>query len=369
MKPKYVSIKNLVLRDDLQYIMLLGQRSNGKSYAVKQHCLTHFWQTGKRFVYVRRWQIEVRASDVEAYFRDAPVEAITGGKYTCVTVYRGGIYLSNINEDGKTERGKQCGYIAYLSNEAHFKSQNFNDVSEVIFEEITAVAGGTGGGYLIRETERLESLISTIARKRQIRVWMIGNTISRVCPYFTEWIAGNGGASRINKQKQGTIDIYEHLTDQVNEDGTPVVIKIAVYLCEETANTSKMFFGDSAGMITKGTWQTRRYPHLPYYYKEMTKVYELLLQHLDFCFKLEVLKHKENGQLVLFIHPHNKPEDYSGRIISDRPDPSVMVTRKLDIIKKGDQLVKWCMGYNKVYFSDNLTGSDWEAVLDSMHGI
>ena len=58
MKPKYVSIKNLVARDDLQYIMLLGQRSNGKSYAVKQHCLTHFWQTGKRFVYVRRWQID-----------------------------------------------------------------------------------------------------------------------------------------------------------------------------------------------------------------------------------------------------------------------------------------------------------------------
>ena len=357
MKQKYVSIKKLQDMQDVSYFVLLGQRSNGKSYSVKQHCIKHFWKTGKRFVYLRRYQMEVRASDAEAYFRDAPVEAITDGKYTCVSIYRGGIYLSNINEDGKVERGKQCGYVAYLSNESHFKSQNFNDVSEIIFEEIT-----TTDGYLYREPERLESIISTIARKRRVRVWMIGNTISRLCPYFSEW-----GLSNIPRQKQGTIDIYEHYTDQVDEEtGDQIIVKIAVYFCEETANTSKMFFGTSAGMITKGTWQTRSYPHLPYHYKDCSKLYEILVKHLDFSFKLELLK--KDNELMTFVHPHNE-KDYKGRIVSDQPDPSVLVSKKLDAINRGDQLLQYCFKRNKVYFSDNLTGADWEAVIADLGGI
>lgn len=352
MKPKYVSIKKLI-DADYQYNILLGQRSNGKSYAVKQHVLTNFWKTGKRFVYLRRYQLEVKASDAEAYFRDAPVEAITGGEYSMVTIYRGGVFLSKMDEAGKVIRGKQCGYVAYLSNETHFKSQNFNDVSDVIYEEFI-----TDQGYLYREPEKLESIISTIARKRKIKVWLIGNTISRLCPYFSEW-----GLIRIPKQEQGTIDVYEHLTDQVDEDtGDPVTIRIAVYFCEQTANTSKMFFGSSAGMITKGTWQTRSYPHLPYHYKDCQKLYELIYKHLEFTFKVEALKSKDKGEYMAFVHPHNDP-DYEGRIISDQASPSPLVTRKLDPVRKGDLLLRMCFSSGKVFYSDNLTGADWEACL------
>lgn len=359
MKQKYVSIKKLI-DAEYQYNILLGQRSNGKSYAVKQHVLTNFWQTGKRFVYLRRYQMEVRASDVEAYFRDAPVEAITGGKYSLVTAYRGGLYLSTLDENGKIQRGKQCGYILYLSNETHFKSQNFNDVSDLIYEEFTSA-----DGYLPREPERLESAISTVARKRQIKCWLVGNTVSRLNPFFNEW-----GLSRIPTQKQGTIDVYEHLTDQVDEEtGEPVTIKIAVYFCEETANTSKMFFGTSAGMITKGTWQTRSYPHLPYKYNQCYKLYELLMKHQNFTFKIELLQNKEiKNELMAFIHPHNQ-DDYKGRILTEKPDPSPLVSKKLDDINKGDQLIRYCFSRNKVYFSDNLTGADWEACVADRGGL
>lgn len=353
-KPKYVSIKKLI-DADYQYNILLGQRSNGKSYAVKQHCLTHFWKTGKRFVYLRRYQMEVKASDVEAYFRDAPVEAITGGEYTIVSSYRGGIYLSNMDDNGKVIRGKQCGYIAYLSNEVHFKSQNFNDVDNIIYEEFI-----TDQGYLYREPEKLESIISTIARKRQLKVWLIGNTISRLCPYFNEWGLSKG----IPRQKQGTIEIYEHETDQIYEDtGEPVVIRIAVYFCEETANTSKMFFGSSAGMITKGVWQTRSYPHLPYHYRDCKKLYELLYKHLEFTFKIEAIRSPE-GEYMAFIHPHNE-DDYKGRIVSDQPAADPRITKKLDPIRKGDKLIRWCFDMGKVFYSDNLTGADWEACVDN----
>ena len=353
MKPKYVSIKNM-LKIPWHFGILLGQRSNGKSYAVKEHCLWEAFNDPDKhkFVYLRRWQIDVKGSDVEGYFRDAPVSAITSNKYSCITVYRGGIYFSNIGEDGKIERGVQCGFVMYLSGETHYKSQSYLDVSSIIYEEFIS-----NGGYLWREPEKLESLVSTIARDREIRVWMIGNTISRLCPFFSEW-----SLDRIPTQKQSTIDVYEKDTGLTNSDGSPRTVRIAVYFCEQSV-TGKMFFGASAGMINKGTWQVREYPHLPCHYKDCKKLYSILYEYKDFCFKMELVEY--NNDRMVFLHPHKKEPDYAGRIISDTPAASKLVTDHLIPVLKGDILLIDAYNKGKIFYSDNLTGSDFEAILKS----
>lgn len=352
MKSKYIDLTKFE-KQKYPYSMVLGPRSNGKSYWIKRYCLTQaFRDPEHKFMYLRRYQIESRASDVEGYFRDAPITDITNGKYTKIVVYRGIIYFASIDpETGKNVRGAECGYIGYLSNEQHFKSQNYNDVQEIIYEEFISE------GYLWREPERLQSLISTCARKRKIRVWLIGNTINRVCPYFSEY-----GLTGILTQKQGTVDVYEHHTDQVNEDGSPVIVRIGVYLTEQPSNDAKMFFGTMSKMTTGGKWQTREYPHMPYHYRECNKMYNVLLRHDQFLFNMEALK-GPNGEYFIFVHPHTgKTDGY--RIIDKDPDPSPLVTGDLDPKRfKGDRLMSTLISRNKVFFSDNLTGADYESIV------
>ena len=351
-KQKYVDLTPLA-KGEYPYSMVLGARSNGKSFWCKRFVLEKaFRSDSHKFIYLRRYQIEARAADVEGYFRDAPIMEITKGQYSKITIYRGTIYFANVDpETGKDIRGDIAGYVAYLSNEQHFKSQNFNDVQEILFEEFI-----TDGGYLFREPERLQSLISTVARKRKIRVWLIGNTINRVCPYFTEYQL-NG----ILKQKQGTIDVYEHHTDQVNEDGSPVIVRIGVYLTEQPENNSKMFFGAFSKMTTGGKWQTREYPHMDYHYRECKKIYNILLRHDTFLFNMEILKTPKR-EYIVFVHPHTGKTE-GQRIIDSKPDPSPLVTQGLNPQRKGDKLMLYLINTNTVFFSDNLTGADYENVI------
>lgn len=351
-KQKYVDLTPIE-KEKFPYTMILGARSNGKSFWVKKYCLEQsFRNKDHKFVYLRRFQIEARAADVEGYFRDAPITDITKGQYTKIIVYRGCIYFGSVDpETGKDIRGEVAGYVAYLSNEQHFKSQNFNDVQEIIFEEFI-----TDGGYLGREPEKLQSLISTIARKRKIRVWLIGNTINRVCPYFREYQLDN-----VLKQPLDTIDVYEHHTDQINEDGTPVVVRIGVYMTGQPENNSKMFFGAFSKMTTGGKWQTREYPHLPYIYRECKKVYNVLLRHDSFLLNMEILQ-SPKSEYVIFVHPHTGTTE-GMRIIDDKPNASPLVTQNLNPRLRGDKLMLYLLETNTVFFSDNLTGADYENIL------
>lgn len=86
--------------------------------------------------------------------------------------------------------------------------------------------------------DNLTDLVSTIARRDSVRVFMIGNTINRLCPYFTEW-----ELSHVKEQAQGTIDIYTHSTNQIDEEGQPIEIVIAVEYCANSGKNSQMFFG------------------------------------------------------------------------------------------------------------------------------
>lgn len=349
MKQKYVSVKPL-LKYDFQYALMIGERSNGKSYSVKEHVLKNYKKTGGKFVYLRRYQIEVKPSYIDGYFRDAPVSQIFDD-YETITSYRGGIYLTHYDEElGRDVRGDLIGYSGFLSNESHYKSQNYNDVTDIIFEEFI-----TADGYLYDEVNKLLSYVSTVARRRKIRVWLIGNTISRLCPYYSEF-----GLSFVRDMKQGEIRLCEHETDQIDENGEPVKVKIAVYFCENASRNSKMFFGTISDMITKGTWQTRNYPHLPYRYRECESVYQMQYKYKEFLFKFEILK-TPRRDYVIFIHPHKEIEDL--RTITDVIDTRAYFTRDFRIITQGDKLFDLLWNDGKVFYSDNLTGSDLESII------
>ena len=333
-----------------QYKMLLGQRSNGKSYAVKEKVLTKAYKHDKKFVYMRRYQNDVKATDVERYFSDMPIESITDECYEAICVYRGGIYFCNYDEDGKVKRGKLAGYIVYLSGLEHFKSQAFVNVEDMIFEEFI-----TNAMYLNEEPKQLMQFVSTVFRDREGVVWLIGNTISRVCPYFEEWQLRG-----IPKQKQNTIDTYEFAR---YEDGEEIKTVIAVENCENSGSKSTMFFGLSADSITGGSWECKEMPKLPKPLNEYTMLYELLFRDNGFSFILQLLVNNEGGMFV-YIYPFTGCRNLKRKITSEFSDDPLTTTCFNDKIN-AELRMRELLNQHKVCYSDNLTGTDFENVLNN----
>ena len=72
MKKKYYDLSKL-LECGCNWNILYGMRSNGKSYAVKEHTLKQAFNKGVKFVYLRRWSEDIKTKDVDTYFDDIDI--------------------------------------------------------------------------------------------------------------------------------------------------------------------------------------------------------------------------------------------------------------------------------------------------------
>ena len=355
--PKYYSIDNILKRDS-EYNIILGQRSNGKSYAVKNHCIKKSWDDNKsRFIVLRRLAEEIRPSVVEHYFSDVPISIITGGECDNIKVYRSEVWACKFDPDtDKNKKVKLLGYVRALIKAAQYKSGDYTDCTDIIYEEFIAE---TGARYLPNEPNELQSFVSTVARLRKISVWLVGNTISRICPYFTEW-----GLVNIPRQKQGTIDTYEVQTQQLDDNNEPVKIKISVENAEGST-TGKMFFGSAAKMIDNGAWHTsKQYPGLPRPYADYTKVYTVVMFGYGFTFLLELLQFK--NEYVWFVTPKTTPIQRGTRTISNTFSPDLMHTNGFVALNEGERRAFNLLLQNKIAYSDSLTAEDFLSVRKNL---
>ena len=89
---------------DANYRILLGERSNGKSYAVKERGAINAWNSiNDKFMFFRRWGLEVKASYVEQYFKDLPITAITKNECNSINCTGGKIFLARYNTESKVK--------------------------------------------------------------------------------------------------------------------------------------------------------------------------------------------------------------------------------------------------------------------------
>ena len=132
---------------------------------------------------------------------------------------------------------------------------------------------------------KLMNIFATIDRKRlTTRLWMVGNTISRVCPYINDWDLH----SIITNQKQGTI-ITKEIPD-LNDPSQKIVI--AMEYCKSTNQTSGTI-GTNAKMINTGAWETAPQPHLPKSYNCYNCLFRFGFEFQGFRFLCEYLFDKE----------------------------------------------------------------------------
>lgn len=350
---KHYNIDKLVSYD-ADISILYGERSNGKSYQLKhKRAVIKYLETGKRFVLMRRFREEITASNIEQYFNDVDVEKITNGKYNCITVYRKQIYLSNFNsETFKTTRGEKIGYAVALSTEQNYAGGSFLDVEDIIFEEFM-----TRSRYLSNEPTKLMNFYATVDRKRgTTKLWLVGNSISRVCPYLYEW----GLTELIAKQKQGTIEVKE--IQATNDDA----VKLAVEFCESTGVSSHTI-GWNKDMLNDGSWQSSPQPHLPKSYKDYIVCYRIGFMYQSFKFIGELLQDKDTKEICWFIYPYEK--DFKDKIVlfTDVISPSIYYQRNIyDITIKNENLQSLLNTFreDKIFYCNDLVGTDFKQVID-----
>ncbi len=358
MKQRYYTIDR-IKKTDAQYCIILGERSNGKSYSVKHECVCSSIKDSerKKFVYLRRRDIDVRGSRADNYFNDVNTRAITNEEYQGILSRGDRIYLTT--KDEKTGRMKYTHPIGYkhsLNQDEHYKSGVFTDCSNIAFEEFV-----TTNGYLSNEPNRLQHYVSTVFRRNKGRVWLIGNTISRISPYFQQW-----KLHRIPRQQPGTIDIYEHETDQLNEDGTPVVIKIAVEFSEGGGTNSKMFFGSVARGITNSVWQSGEHPRLYRRYETFNQIYVMVVEQMGFMFLCQFLADIDNKAYFWYVTPKTTPVQKGTRLITDRIIVNNHTTKGLYPLSDNEKKMFDFLIRGVIFYSDDLTGTDFSSCMQNL---
>lgn len=326
-----------------RFNLIYGERSNGKSYQLKhKKGVEKYLKTGRRFILMRRWKEEITTEKIEQYFQDVDVAKLTNGKYNCITLYRKCLYLSIYdNETGKTKRFDKIGYVVALSTEQNYAGASYLDVDDIIFEEFMSRSV-----YMANESNKLMNFYATVDRKRlTTRLWLVGNTISRVCPYINDW----GLHSVISSQKQGTIK-------EIIINGNEEKIKIAVEYCKSTGQSSGTI-GTNAEMINTGAWETAPQPHLPKSIKEYKKLYTFGFQYQNFKFLCNLLQDRETKETVWFVFPFFKEFKHNQIVFSDVVKVSKYWQRDIyNISIKNDKLKNLFMSFkeNKIFYATDL---------------
>lgn len=340
--------------------LIWGEKGNGKSYQVKhKKGVVKYWKTGRRFIYLRRWKEEITTEKVEQYFADVDVNKITNGEFNCITVYRKQLFLSFYDiEKNKTVRGPKIGYVLALSTEQNYSGCSYLDVDDIIFEEFMSRSE-----YIHDEASKLMFLYSTVDRKRNaVKLWMVGNTISRVCPYIDDW----GLLDIISNQKQGTIETKKISTGNVDDEGNEIFKTLAIEYCAGTG-TSSFVIGKHKDMINSGGWMSDPQPHLPKSKNEYDILYRFMFLFKSFKFCCEYLRDKKTKEVCFFIFPYKGEIDDKTIVFSDVVKQSRLWQRDIYNTNFWNQnLNNLFKNFREgsIFYATDICGTDFKQAID-----
>ena len=147
---------------------IIGNRGGGKTFSCKKWCVDDFLKNGNEFIYIRRYETELK-----------------GNKNFFKPLQKEGLYAEHEFDVKGTKYfidSKICGYSFPLSKAITLKSNEFPNVTKIIFDEFIIDKGSYH--YLPNEVEMFLEFYESIARMRDVRVFFLANAISQINPYF-----------------------------------------------------------------------------------------------------------------------------------------------------------------------------------------
>lgn len=343
----YYSLDN-VLAENPTYAVIVGERSNGKTYAALELAIKRYCETGEQTALIRRWAEDFIGKRGQAMFNahieNGVVTKYSNGEWTGVYYYASKWYLCRYENGKRVLDEEPMAYGFAISSNEHDKSTSYPKITLCIFDEFIA-----RGAYLPDEFVLFMNTLSTIIRDRNnVLILMLGNTVNMFCPYFNEM-----GLTRIKEQKQDTIDYYRYGESK---------LLVAVEYCgtkkkSKQSNHYFAFDNQKLNMITEGQWELDIYPHAPCKWKDKEVVFSYFIDFDKELLQADLVAHDS----MLFTYIHRKtgslkyPED--DLIYSTKYDPRPNWKRK--ITKPTTELEKRVLrSFNefKVFYQDNTVG-------------
>lgn len=346
------------------YNIVMGERSNGKTYAALKQGIKRYFERGEQFAIIRRWQADIRgnrASEIfSALIANNEIEKLSRGEYKGIYYWAGKFYPCNYDESGKAiySDSEVIAYPFSLSDTEHNKSVSYPNITMIIFDEFL-----TRQVYLPDEFVLFMNTISTIVRQRtNVKIYMLGNTVNTFSPYFEEM-----GLTNVRKQEQGTIDVYTY-----GESG----LKVAVEYCKSMGKSKKndfyfAFENPKLDMITTGAWELDIYPHCPTKYTPKNVLLSYFIEFADEVFQGDIIL--KDNLLFTYIHRKTTPikNPNSDIIFNLEYNPKLNYNR--NILLGGTKTlnyIKWFFVNNKVYYQNNLVGDTIKAYIsESVKGV
>ena len=339
-----------ILKKDADYNIIFGERSNGKTYAALMYALERYVKDGTQTAYIRRWREDLRGKRAENLFANhvvnGVIEKLTDGKYNTICYGSGkwclGYHDSDENKTITDEKPFCFGFA--LSEQEHEKSSSYPNVTTVIFDEFL-----TRRYYLPDEFMLFMNVLSTIIRQRDnVKIFMLGNTVNKYCPYFAEM-----GLKNVATMQQGAIDIY-----QFGDTGAKVAVEYAETVAvKKPSNKYFCFDNQNLQMITSGKWELAAYPHLQTKYRPKDVIFVFYIVFNDNILQGNVINDGEND--FIFIHPKTTEiKDTENSLIyslecNSRPNYR---RRLLSNITEIDKKITKYFAMDKVFYQSNEVG-------------
>lgn len=354
-KNKYYDISHL-LKDypECLYYVVFGERSNGKTYSALKYCLERYFKHGEQFAYIRRFGEDVKKKNLQtlfsAHIENRLLTEYTGGGFNSIE-YSGNKFTP-VNwtsgpkgADIKELAKEPIGYAFDLNAMEHHKSTSYPKVTTIVFDEFLSRQG-----YLTNEFVLFMNTLSTIIRDRNnVKIFMIGNTVNKFCPYFIEM-----GLTHVKEQKPGTCDVYSYA-----DTGLSVCVEYCDPMSKRGGKSSDMYFAfdnPQLKMITSGSWEIAVYPHLDHKYRPKDVVYKFFVIFDGTKLQCNVIC--DDTGLYMFVHPKTGEIKYPDEdfIFSNKPDQRWNWLTSFDDPSPLTARVKQLIEHNRVFYSDNETG-------------
>lgn len=169
--------------------MICSNRGIGKSFFFKQRLCTKSLKTERRFIYLRRNEIDLHMAIGEFNKDISKIPFLSA--YTAVLKKKMYLYFEKEDEDGNVEP-YLVGYCYSLNTIDRVKSIPLDDVDTILFDEFLP----DKDRYLhpdnpYYEPEALLSLYITVARgvgrpiRDEVKLICLSNTVSRYNPYYS----------------------------------------------------------------------------------------------------------------------------------------------------------------------------------------
>lgn len=349
MSQKFYSLKR-ILSKDAQYYMVIGERSNGKTFAALEYGLKHYLKTGGKMAIIRRFRedfLSNRGASMFSGIMAAGVLKKLTDKYTVIHYWNRKWYLGNVDEKtGKIIYDTQnpFAYSFSLTAAEHDKSSSYPDIETIIFDEFLSRKG-----YLNDEFVIFCNVLSTLIRhKDNVKIFMLANTVNQWSPYFTEM-----GLKNIDKMKQGSIDVYTY-----GNSGLKVAVEYCASIGESKASNIYFAFNNPRlQMIKTGAWELDLYPHLPYKYKPKDIMFSYFIKFEDTILQAEIIQIENN--IFTYIHRKTTPiQDESMDVVftlEHDPRPNFYYSLYTPVDEISRKIIKFFVTM-KVFYQDNELG-------------